>query len=232
MPDVSTADMIFGLCVAATLRLIINRLRSPRRLPIWATAVFAVMATLVAEPALDVIRRAVDTMPILSGITSGQLFIGIWAALVAFFVFEQKDKPRRVPVWAAFLIGLAAMFGLPPLLDAWTGKYQDASLLANVNQCTDGMLGQTEPRQVRNTCDHPIVVGLCLPDETNPDPCSQSFHIAAGQSVVLDAQGENLAALPSTPAGFTVVACRPPGRPSRALKVGGKGHRGICLPES
>ncbi|MBX3581642.1 MAG: hypothetical protein KF810_07100 [Rhizobiaceae bacterium] len=174
--------------------------------------------------------RNQDWLPTLPIVTPAAVFLGAWAGFAVLFVGNTKAKPRRVPLWAGALIGLATAILLPPLLDRLTGSYQRPSLRADVNHCTRGMLGQVQPREVVNICDEPIVVGLCLPGEVNPKPCSQSSNVDPGQTVRFDPGEAHLSSLPSNPNGLTVVACLPPARPSRMLSVTGRGYDGVCIP--
>ena len=165
----------------------------------------------------------------LSGINGTTWFIGFWVALLALTLFERKGAPRRVPIWAGLALAAVAMFAVPKLLDTLTGSYQDASLKADVNACLKSTPNGTQ-LTVSNSCTHPIVVGLCQSNERNPEPCRQSIQLTPGGTTALNANGETRAALPSSPNGYTIVACRVEHRPSRTKKVGGKGHRGVCLP--
>jgi hypothetical protein len=174
--------------------------------------------------------RATPWLPELPVVTSGQLFLGAWVAFALLFIGNSKGQPRRVPIWVGFLVGVTAAVTLPPLIDWATGSYQRASLRADVNHCTRGMLGEVQPREVTNICDEPITVGLCLPGESNPTPCSQSHTIDPGQIANFDPGESDLSSLPSNLGGLTVVACRPPDRPSRMVRVHGRGHEGVCLP--
>lgn len=232
MPELDGTSILFGLMVAAVCWLIVNRKGAARRLPVWGAGLVAVIAMFAANPMLRLAGQLESSVPLFQGITTGAVIIGLWFGLLALTVFERKGQPRRVPYWAGVGIGLVAMFVLPPLLDSATGRYQDASLHNDVNRCMGKAPTQAGELTVTNTCDHPIVVGLCLTTEENPDPCAQTLTIAPGAVSILDPRGEQLSALPSTLDGYTLVACRMPYRPSRDLKVGGRGHRGVCLPKA
>lgn len=91
------------------------------------------------------------------------------------------------------------------------------------------MRGQTQPREIANICDEPIAVGLCLPGEVNPAPCAQTRTIEPGQAARFDPGEAYLSSPPGNPNGLTVVACRPPARPSRMLSTIGRGDEGVCL---
>ena len=104
------------------------------------------------------------------------------------------------------------------------------ALRPDINHCTRGMTGQVQPDEVHNRCNEPIAVGLCLPGELNPAPCAQTAIIEPGQSAKFDPKGARLSSLPSNRDGLTVVACRPPARPSRMGTTVGRGYEGVCLP--
>ncbi|WP_417206105.1 hypothetical protein [Antarctobacter sp.] len=229
VPELMEGAVFLGIVTAVVVRAVVNR-SGTRRLPLWGTALVGVAAAWIGMPALVWVQELWRATPWLPEITGGALFIGAWVAMIAAVMFEQKGAPRRVPLWAAALAGAVAMLGVPPLLDAVTGSYQRASFRSDVNHCTRGMLGQVQPREVTNTCDFPITVGLCLPTEQNPDPCAQSVTIAPGDQARFDPGSAGLSSVPSNPAGLTVVACRVPHRPSRTPKVTGRGFDGVCLP--
>lgn len=92
------------------------------------------------------------------------------------------------------------------------------------------MTGQAQPGEVRNICDEAIVVGLCLPGEVNRVHCAQVAVIEPEAVAVFDPGGERVSSVPGNAGGLTVVACRPPDRPSRWGNVTGRGYRGVCLP--
>lgn len=230
MPEVQDGSILAGVMVAALAWLLFRRGRTGRRLPGWGVLLAGVVGAYAGLPAWVVFRRVWDAIPVLNELTGTAIFIGLWFGFLVFYLFEHKGQPRRVPHWVAALAGLAAAVGVPPLLDWTTGVYQPASLRADVNRCTDGMLGQVQPRSVTNTCDFPITVGLCLPGEVNPAPCAQSVTLAPGETAQFDPGEARLSALPVNPNGLTVVACRPPDRPSRFTRAGGRGYEGVCLP--
>ncbi|MBU1305281.1 MAG: hypothetical protein KKF33_07150, partial [Alphaproteobacteria bacterium] len=154
------------------------------------------------------------------------------AGFAVLSIGNTKALPRRVPLWAGALIGVAAAALVPTLVDRVTGSYQRPSLLADVNHCTRGMLGQVQPREVTNICDEPIVVGLCLEGEVNPMECAQAHTLAPGQVAHFEPGETKLSSLPGNPGGLTVVACHPPARPSRMPSVHGRGYDGVCIPPS
>ncbi|SMX38265.1 hypothetical protein [Maliponia aquimaris] len=228
MPEVEDGSILAGVVVALLVRLIVRRRGG--RLPGLGLLVVFVVGAYAGPPALDLVLRAWSGIPILKDLTGGAIFIGLWVALLVLTLFERKDQARRVPIWAGILAALVAAVTVPPFLDWATGMYQPASLRADVNGCTKGMLGQVQPRSVTNICDFPITVGLCLPNEVNPAPCVQSMTLAPGQSASFDPGEARLASLPANPGGLTVVACRTPDRPSRWTRTGGRGYEGVCLP--
>lgn len=162
--------------------------------------------------------------------TFDQVFIGAWVALAVLAIGHRPDRRPRVPLWAGLLTGVAFAVLLPPFLNLVTGSYQRASLHTDVNHCARGMTGQSQPREIVNICEEPIVVGLCLSGETNPAPCAQTEILQPGQTARFDPGGTQLLSLPSNRDGLTVVACRPPDRPSRMQTTMGRGYEGVCLP--
>lgn len=232
MPELMDGSIFLGLVGAGLSWVLAKRSGAPRRLPFWGVLLIGIVSAYVGPPVLSLLQDLWRLIPGTPEITQGAVFIGLWVALVVLFVFGRKDHPRRVPVWAAVVVGIVAALVVPPFLDWVTGSYQNASLRADVNQCTNWTPGEGTRYQVTNICDYSISVGLCLPDEKNPKPCDQSALLAPDEKVEFDHRGTGLSALPSNPNGFTVVACRPPNRPSRNLSVMGRGHTGVCLPEA
>lgn len=170
--------------------------------------------------------------PWLPEITGGMVFLGIWFAVAALTLFERKGQPRRVPIWAGLLFAVCMAFAVPAVMDRLTGVYQRPSLRADVNGCVRYAPGDEGELDATNLCDHEIVVGLCLPGERNPAPCAQSIALAPGQTASLDRAGARLSSLPGNPDGYTLVACRPPHRPSRMTRTTGRGYDGVCLPDA
>lgn len=229
MPELMDGAILFGL-VAAGFSWTLKRHDGQRRLPFWVVIAIGIVAAYLGPPLFAVVKSALSFVPGMSRLTETSVIFGLWVALISLVMFETKGQPRRVPIWVGLSIALVATFAVPPLLDRVTGIYQNASLRPNVNSCTSGMLGQSAPRQVTNICDYSISVGLCMPAEENPAPCRQTITIAPGAVANFDPGEARLSYLPSNPNGLTVVACRPPNRPSRTLSVLGRGHRGVCLP--
>ncbi|GAA5073798.1 hypothetical protein GCM10023209_20120 [Roseibacterium beibuensis] len=231
MPQLLPGAVFFG--ILAVVAVIVLRARAAKpRLSVFRLALIGVAAAYVIPPSLAFLMgqwAAVSWLPGPPTVTGDQVFI---AALVSVFALalQQPGKPPSVPLWAGILIGVAVAAFLPPLLDLATGRYQNASLRADVTHCTRGMTGQVQPREVSNLCDFDIVVGLCMPGEVNPTPCAQAFTIPPGESAVFDPGDARLSSVPGNPNGLTVVACRPPDRPSRWGNVTGRGYRGVCLP--
>ncbi len=223
MPELASGDVFAGLLtVLATVMLRAGALKP--RLSAVTLLLTGVAGAFLLPPAVAMLERAWPA------VTPDKLFIGAWVALLVLFIGNVRGRPPRVPLWAGLLAGAAVAVLLPPLLDAATGRYQRASLRADVNHCTKGMTGQVQPRVITNVCDEPITVGLCLPGETNPEPCAQSRTLAPGQVARFDPGDARLSSLPGNPGGLTVVACRPPARPSRTGSTGGRGYEGVCLP--
>jgi hypothetical protein len=232
MPELPPGALFAGVLAALTVVMLRSRAGKPRLSFITVMAI-GIAGAYVIPPAaafLGEFWHAQTWLPDLPVVTSGQIFIGAWVAFAVYFIANQKGQPRRVPVWAALAAGVAAAVLFPPFIDRVTGRYQNASLRADVNHCTRGMLGQVQPREATNICDEPITVGLCMPGETNPTPCAQTFTIAPGETARFDPGDASLSSLPSNLNGLTVVACRPPARPSRAGQVHGRGYEGVCLP--
>lgn len=230
MPDISASGIVFGILAVILSRYVPVRRNPPRPMPFWASVLFGGLVTYVAPPVLDVIARFWRAVPFLPEVTEGMVFLGLFVAFFLHFVIERKDRPRRIPVCAVVVIAGVTAFALPPLIYRVTGSYSMIALRADVNQCTQGMRGQTQPSRVSNTCDFPIVVGLCAPDEQNPVPCAQAVTLAPGETASLDPKGATLAYAPGNRDGLSVVACRPPNRPSRMLNQTNKYYTGVCLP--
>lgn len=232
MPQFPSADLFAG--ILAVLFLIVLRARAgkPRR-TVWQLALGGVVAAFAVPLAFGVVAAAWRALPATAGLpslTAEQVYIGAWAAVALLAIGHRPDGPPRISLRAGLLTGAAVALLLPPLLDYTTGAYQPMSLRPDLNHCTSGMLGQVQPREVANTCDEPITVGLCLPDEVNPAPCAQSHTLQPGETARFDPGAARLSSLPGNPGGLTVVACRPPARPSRMLSSIGRGYDGVCLP--
>ena len=230
MTPFANGNITLGLVVTFVSWMVLNPPNGPRRLPFLGAVAILVGVSYLGQFLLPPLQNALREVFLFRRITEGAVFIGLFVASLALFLFERKESPRRVTLWAGFGLGVIAMFEVQALLDAATGKFQDASLRVDVNRCTDGMVGQANPTEITNNCDFPVVVGLCLSNEANPDQCAQSVVLAPGASGAVQPTGEGMASMPSNLNGATIVACRPPHRPSRTSKVGGRGHRGVCLP--
>ena len=137
-------------------------------------------------------------------------------------------EPFSIPLGLVLGVAVAAL--LPSVLHMATGSYQRASLRPDANRCTQGMLGEVQLREVTNICGEPIAVGLCLPGEINPAPCAQTKTLQPGETATFDPGEARLSSLPSNLDGLTVVACRPPARPSRMKTTMGRAYEGVCLP--
>lgn len=220
--------------ILTVVLVIVQRERAGKpRLAVWKLVLIGIAAAYVIPWALALsarLWRATPVLPDLPVITFDQVFIGAWVALAVLAIGHRPGRRPLVPLWAGLLAGVAVAVLLPPFLYLVTGSYQRASLHADVNQCTRGMSGQSQPRDVVNICDEPIAVGLCLPGETNPAACAQTEILQPGQAARLDPGGAWVSSLPSNLDGLTVVACRPPARPSRMKTTMGRGYEGVCLP--
>lgn len=232
MPELLPNAVTIGIILA--LGAFVMRFQAGKPRPSVLTLVaIGVAGAYLVTPALGFLAeawRSAPGLPALPVVTSGQLFLGAWAGFAVLFIANSKGRPKRVPLWAGILIGVAVAALFPPLIDGWTGTYQRPSLRDNVDHCTRGMKGQVQPREAKNVCDEPITVGLCLPGEVNPAPCAQSFTLDPGETATFDPGDASLSSLPSNPNGLTVVACRPPDRPSRMGTTIGRGYEGVCLP--
>jgi hypothetical protein len=229
MPEFLPGALFSGILTVGFVIVLRVRAGQPP-LSAWKLGLIGIAAALVIPWALALaaeVWRA--TLPDLAVVTFDQLFIGAGVAL-ALLAILRPGRPPLVPLWAALSTGAAFAVLLPPLLDLVTGSYQRPSLREHVNHCTSGMTGQSQPRDVANICDEPIAVGLCLSGEVNPTPCAQSEIIQPGQSARFDPGEERVSSLPSNLDGLTVVACRPPARPSRMRTTMGRGYEGVCLP--
>lgn len=230
MPEFTYPMLFVGLLVALVVRRIVNRRYGPRSMPFLGTALVVIFAGYTVLPAVGWGLDKWRTTSGLPYVSFGMIFIGLWVGLIMFTAFETKGQPRRVPIWAVIVTAVFGAFAIPYAVDRATGAFQNASLRADVNQCRVGLPGTFDPRAVTNACDYAITVGLCLPGETNPDPCEQSITLGPGEQAQFETRGARLSSLPANPNGFTVVACRPPDRPSRTLSVLGRGYDGVCIP--
>ncbi|WP_205387858.1 hypothetical protein [Pseudosulfitobacter sp. DSM 107133] len=230
MPELMENSVVFGILAALLSRFIPVRGTPKRPVPFWGSVLIGIVAAYVGPPALDILQRLWRALPFLPVITEGMVFLGGFVFFVMHYMFEGKDKPRRVPVRASLATAVVVALVLPWVLFKTTGTYQQISYRANVDHCTSGMRGQVQPRDVTNTCDFTIVVGLCMPDERNPETCRQSVTLAPGAVARFDPGEARLSYNPGNRDGLTVVACRPPSRPSRALTQVGRSHEGVCLP--
>jgi len=223
MPEFLPGAVFSAIVTVAFVIVLRSRAGEPRP-PHWQLALIGIVAAFVIPWVVAVAE------PILPVVTFDQVFIGACVTLVLLGFGLRPSGRAPVPLWAAALTGVAFAVLLPPLLDLVTGSYQRASLREHVNHCTRGMTGEVQPREVVNTCEEPITVGLCLPGEINPLPCRQTKVLQPGQSALFDPGEARVSSLPSNPDGLTVVACRPPARPSRAKTTMGRGYEGVCLP--
>jgi hypothetical protein len=232
MPEFLPGAVFSG--ILTVLFVIVQRVRAGKpRLSAWKLGLVGIAAAYVIPWALALSAeawRATPALPALPVVTFDQVFIGALVALAVLGIGHRPGRRPLVPLWAGLLTGVAFAVLLPRFLDLVTGSYQRASLRADVNHCTRGMTGQSQPREVANICDEPIAVGLCLPGETNPAPCAQTEILQPGQTARFDPGGARVSSLPSNLDGLTIVACRPPARPSRMETTMGRGYEGVCLP--
>ena len=220
--------------IMTVLFVIVWRVRAGKlRLPVWKLALIGIAAAFVIPWALALsaqVWRSVPGTPDLPFVSFDQVFIGALVALLVYAASHRPGRTPRVPLWASLMSGAVVAIALPPVLFLATGTYQRPSLRSDVNHCTRGMTGQVQPRDLENICDEPIVVGLCLPGEINPAPCAQSKILQPGEVAHFAPGDAQRSSLPSNPGGLTVVACRPPARPSRMGTTMGRGYEGVCLP--
>jgi hypothetical protein len=229
MPELMENAVIFGVLAAILSRFIPIRRSPPHRMPLWGSVLTGVVVAYSGPPVFAILQEAWRAIPFLPEITGGMVFIGFFV-IVALQIFESKGQPRRIPIWAAMVVAAVVALAVPQLVYMVTGSYSHAALRSDVNRCTRGMLGEEQPGNVTNACDFPIVVGLCMPDETNPVPCQQTVTLAPGAVAGFDAGDVRLSFAPGNRDGLTVIACRPPNRPSRMLSQVGRRHEGVCLP--
>ncbi|MCG6114343.1 MAG: hypothetical protein MEQ84_04020 [Mesorhizobium sp.] len=232
MPGFLPGAIFVGILTALSAVLLRSRAQKPR-LSVFKLSLIGVAGAYLIPPAAAFLVgtwHAQPWLPDLPVVTPGQFFLGAWTAFAILLISQRKGQPPRVPLWAGLLAGVATAVLFPPFIDWATGSYQNTSLRSDVNHCTRGMRGKVQPSEVTNTCDEPITVGLCMPGEINPAPCAQSHTIEPGETARFDPGEASLSSLPGNPGGLTVVACRPPDRPSRTVSVHGRGHEGVCIP--
>ena len=232
MPEFLPGAVFAG--VATALFVIVLRARAAKpRWPAWKLAVAGLVAAFVLPWALALLAsawRATPGLPELPFVSFDQVFVGALVALLLLGLGRLPGGRPLVPLWAGLLAGVAVAALLPSVLHMATGSYQRASLRPDANRCTQGMLGEVQLREVTNICGEPIAVGLCLPGEINPAPCAQTKTLQPGETATFDPGEARLSSLPSNLDGLTVVACRPPARPSRMQTTIGRGYEGVCLP--
>lgn len=232
MPDFLPGAVFSGLVTVVFVIVLRGRAGMPR-LALWKLALTAVAGAFVIPWTLALFARAwraTPALPDLPFVSFDQVFVGVLVALFLLALGNRADGRPRVPIWAGLASGVVIAALLPSVLYLVTGSYQRASLRPDVNHCTRGMLGEVQPREVTNICDEPITVGLCLPGEINPKPCAQTRTILPGETARFDPGETTLSSLPSNLDGLTVVACRPPTRPSRMKSTMGRAYEGVCLP--
>lgn len=232
MPEFLPGSIFSGIFAVALLAVLRIRAGKPRP-AFWMLVLFGVAAAYVIPHALRLAAEAwrnADGLPALPVVTFDQVFFGSWVLFLVLLLTNRPGKKPRLSFWTALTVAVAFALLLPPILFQTTGNYSRLSLRADVNHCTRGMTGEVQPNTVVNTCDEPIAVGLCMPGEVNPTPCAQTAILQPGQSVTFDPGDARLSSLPSNLDGLTVVACRPPARPSRTGTTIGRGYEGACLP--
>lgn len=232
MPEFLPGAVFSGILTAAFAIVLRTRAGKPG-LAAWKLGLIGIAAAYLIPWALTLSAeawRAVPALPALPVVTFDQVFIGTLVALAMLAIGHRPGGRPLVPLWAGLLTGVAFAVLLPPFLDWVTGSYQRPSLRADVNHCTRGMMGEVQPREIVNICEEPIAVGLCLPGETNPAPCAQTKILQPGQTARFDPGEAQLSSRPSNLDGLTVVACRPPDRPSRMKDTIGRSYEGVCLP--
>lgn len=228
MPGFTDGSWFFGLVGAA---IAFAATRSRGGISFWRLVFVGLASAYVLPHVFAWIQPRWRAVPWLPDITGGMAFLAAWFALAALTLFERKGLPRRVPVWVGLLFGTSMAFVVPQVVNHFTGAYQRPSLRANLNACVRYSPGEEGALDAANLCEQQIVVGLCLPDERNPTPCAQSVAIAPDEIALLDPAGAALSSVPGNPDGYTLVACRPPNRPSRMTRVTGRGFEGVCLPD-
>lgn len=232
MPEYLSFDLFAGVLTVFAAIMLRARAQRPR-LPAWKLGLAGIAGACATPPliaALAAIWQAVPALPPALLPTAEKLYLGAWTAVLALAISHRTGRPPRLSLRTGLLIGLVVALLLPVVLERLTGQIQRSSLLADLNRCTRAVVGQGRPYQVSNVCDEPIAVGLCLPGEINPAPCARSRILLPGEMAQFDPGEARLSSLPSNPDGFTIVACRPPARPSRIRKNTGRGYDGVCLP--
>lgn len=230
MPELMEYSALFGVLAAILSRFVPIGRNPPRRMPLWISVLIGIAVAYGGLPAFGILQQVWRATPFLPEITSGMVFVAIFVVVTMQLLFESRGQKRRVPIWAVLGIAVSVALALPPLMYMVTGAYPGIALRADVNHCTRGMRGEVKPRSVTNICDFPIIVGLCMPDEQNPATCLQSTTLAPGAMASFDPGEARLSYAPGNRDGLTVVACRPPNRPSRMLSDTGRRHEGICVP--
>ena len=71
MPAIGFDDAVFGVTIAFVVFWGVNAMIKPRRMPLWGAAILAGVASLGAGYILPFLGKAVESIPILSDITSG-----------------------------------------------------------------------------------------------------------------------------------------------------------------
>lgn len=232
MPAFQPGALLTGILTIIAIAILRERAGKPR-LKLWKLALAGIAAAYVIPLAVSALAGALRAVPGLGGrhvLTVDQVYIAAFVIILVLAFDKRPGKPPRLPLWAGLLAGIAAALLLPPLLNLATGSYQRPSLRADLNHCMQSGPEGAPLDQITNACDEPITVGLCLPGEVNPAPCAQSHVLQPGAAAHLDAQGSGPSSLPANPNGYTLVACRPPARPSRMGTTMGRGYEGVCLP--
>lgn len=158
------------------------------------------------------------------------LFFAFWVWAFVFIIVQKRAGTKKKAVGYSLMAAVVLALLVPPLLDAATGQVQAMSLRNDLNTCASGTFGRITINEVTNTCADPIIVGVCTPDELNPETCSASQIIEPGSTVDFQAAQGELSSRPLNQNGATVVACNPSHRPSRQRDNTIKGHVGVCLP--
>lgn len=133
MPELMEDALVFGFVSAVLCWVIGRHYGANQRMLFFGTALIAIAAAYLGPPALIWWEKVRGAIPFLPDVTGGMVFIGLFVAFVAHIIFERKDQPRRIPIWAVALIAVIAGLGFPPLIDRVTGTYQQSSFRQDVN---------------------------------------------------------------------------------------------------
>ena len=204
--------MFSGLATVVFVSVLRMRTGRPR-LPLWALALIAIAAAFVIPWALALAAepwRAAPALPALPTVTFDQVFIGALVALAVLTVGHRPNMRPRVPLWAG--LSPAWRRNRAAAADRMDGRYQRPSLRADVNHCTRGMKGRSSRAKSPIFAMSRSRSAFACPAKPTRTLCANRDHPARRGAL---RPVKPPVVLPSNPGGLTVVACRPPDRPSR-----------------